>query len=158
MLDVQIEEIIEKYKSTVYSVALTHTKSKFDADDVFQDVFLAYHKKRPCFKDEEHAKAWFIRTTVNISKKQYNSSLWKKAVSMDEVKEEQFSFSDPRENELFDHLRKIPPKLRTVIYLYYFEEMSTKKIAKLLHRREGTVRMQLTRARDKLRENIGGKK
>ena len=158
MLDIQIEEMIEKYKSTVYSVALTHTKTRFDADDVFQDVFLAYYRKQPCFKDFEHAKAWFIRTTVNICKKQYNSSLWKRAVSMDEVKEEQFSFTDPRENELFDHLRKIPPKLRTVIYLYYFEEMSTKKISKLLHRREGTVRMQLTRARDKLREIIGGRK
>lgn len=158
MLDIQIEEMIEKYKSTVYSVALTHTRSKFDADDVFQDVFLAYYKKQPCFKDAEHAKAWFIKTTVNLCKKIYNTSLWKKAVSIDEVKEEQFSFADPRENELFDHIRKMPPKLRTVIYLYYFEEMSTKKIAKLLHRREGTVRMQLTRGRDKLREIIGGRK
>ena len=158
MLDIQIEEMIEKYKSTVYSVALTHTRTRFDADDVFQDVFLAYHKKRPCFKDEEHAKAWFIKATVNICKKTYNQSLWKKALPIDEVKEEQFSFSDPRENELFDHIRKIPPKLRTVMYLYYFEEMSTKKIAKLLHRREGTVRMQLTRARGKLREIIGGRK
>ena len=114
MLDIQIEEMIEKYKSTVYSVALTHTRSKFDADDVFQDVFLAYYKKQPCFKDAEHAKAWFIKTTVNLCKKIYNTSLWKKAVSIDEVKEEQFSFADPRENELFDHIRKMPPKLRNL--------------------------------------------
>lgn len=158
MLDIQIEEMIEKYKSTVYSVALTHTKTKFDADDVFQDVFIAYFKKQPEFKDGEHAKAWFIKTTLNICKKLYNTSLWKKAVSIDEVREEQFTFESERENELFDHIRKIPSKLRTVIYLYYFEEMSTKKIARLLHRREGTVRMQLTRARDKLREIIGGSK
>ena len=132
MTEFNVNEAIEKYKSTVYSVALTHTRSKFDADDVFQDVFLAYFKKQPDFKDGEHAKAWFIKTTLNTCKKIYNSSLWKKAVQIDEVQESQFLFETKRENELYDDIKKIPPKLRCVIYLYYFEEMSTKKIAKLL--------------------------
>ncbi len=158
MADKQIDDVIEKYKSTVYSVALTHTKSKYDADDAFQEVFLAYFRKNPIFKDGEHMKAWFIKTTLNVCKKIYNSSEWRKAVSIGEVKEEQFVFNTKRENELFDAIREISPKLRTVIYLYYFEEMTTKEIAKLLHMREGTVRMQLTRGRDKLRDIIGGRK
>lgn len=152
-----VDEIIEKYKNTVYSVALTHTKSKYDADDVFQEVFLAYFKRLPTFRDEEHAKAWFIRTTLNLSKKTYNASIWHRAVPIDELSEEQFSFSNERENEIFRALQKISPKLRTVIYLYYFEDMPVRDIAKLLRQREGTVRMQLTRGRDRLRDIIGGK-
>ena len=158
MVEISTDSIIEKYKSTVYSVALTHTKTKYDADDVFQEVFLAFFKKEPSFRSEEHAKAWFIKTTLNLCKKAYNASLWKRAVSINEVNEEQFVFVSQRENDLFYALRQITPKLRTVIYLYYFEEMSTKEIARLLHMREGTVRMQLTRGRDKLREIIGGRK
>ena len=53
-------------------------------------------------------------------------------------------------------MQKMAPKARTVIYLYYFEEMSVREIARLLRMREGTVRMQLTRGRDKLRELLGG--
>lgn len=151
------DEIIEKYKSTVYSVALTHTKNKYDADDVFQEVFLAYFKKLPSFCDEEHTKAWFIRTTLNHCKKTYNSSLWRRSVSIDDLSEDQFIFAEKRENDIFHALRNISPKLRTVIYLYYFEDMPVRDIARLLRQREGTVRMQLTRGRDKLRDLIGGK-
>jgi len=152
--DIQIDEIIEKYRSTVYSVALTHTRSKYDADDVFQEVFLAYWRKQPKIRDEEHRKAWLIRATLNLCKKSYNSSIWKRAVSFGEVGEEQFIFESSRENDVFLAVQAMSPKLRTVIHLYYFEEMSVKEIAKLLHRREGTVRMQLTRGRDKLRDLI----
>ena len=158
MTDNQIDEVIEAYRSTVYAVALTHTRSKYDADDVFQEVFLAYWKKQPKVRDEEHRKAWLIRTTLNLCKKTCNSSIWKRSVSLAEAPEEQFTFSSRRENDVFLAVQSMTPKLRTVIYLYYFEEMSVKEIAKLLRMREGTVRMQLTRGRDKLRDMIGGRR
>ena len=151
-------EIIEKYKGTVYAVALTHTKTKYDADDVFQEVFLAYCKKRPKIRDGEHLKAWLIKTTINQCRKNHNASIWKRAVSVSEVREGEedvFVFDLPMENTLFCALQEMSPKLRSVIHLYYFEEMSVKEIAKLLGTREGTVRMQLTRGRDKLREIMG---
>ncbi len=37
-----IEEVIEKYANTVWRLALAHMKSRHDAEDVFQDVFLKY--------------------------------------------------------------------------------------------------------------------
>ena len=52
MIDNEMTLLIEKYKSTVYAVALTHTKSRFDADDVFQEVFLAYWRKAPDLKSD----------------------------------------------------------------------------------------------------------
>lgn len=156
MEDIQIDDIIDQYKNTVYSVALTHTKNKYDADDVFQEVFLAYWRKSPRLKDDEHRKAWFIKATLNLCKKNHNSSLWKRSVSLGELREEQFVFKEPRENEIFSAIQQMPKKLKTVIYLFYFENMSVKEIAKLLRAREGTVRMQLTRGRDKLRDIMGG--
>lgn len=157
MTEKQIDEIVEKYKSTVYSVALTHTRTKYDADDVFQEVFLAYWKKEPSLRDEEHRKAWLIRTTINLCKKACNSSIWRRSVPIEEIKEDQFTFSERRENDVLFALQSMPEKLRSVIHLYYFEEMSVKEIARLLHMREGAVRMRLTRGRDKLREMMGGK-
>lgn len=156
MIDNEMTLLIEKYKSTVYAVALTHTKSRFDADDVFQEVFLAYWRKAPDLKSDEHKKAWLIRTTLNLCKKTYNSSIWRRAIQLSEAENEQFVFSGTLENEVFAAVQKMAPKARTVIYLYYFEGMSVREIARLLRMREGTVRMQLTRGRDKLRELLGG--
>lgn len=40
-----------------------------------------------------------------------------------------------------------------VVYLYYFEEVSTDEIAEIMKVRSGTVRMQLTRAREMLKKS-----
>ena len=147
--------IIEKYKNTVYAIALTHTKNRFDADDVFQEVFLAYFKKERTYKDEEHRKAWFIRCALNLSKKNYNSSIWRRAASLSEA-DDTFIFEDERENELFSALRSLPEKLRSPVYLFYFEDMKTKDIARLLKVSDATVRMRLSRAREKLKNILVG--
>lgn len=149
------EIIIEKYKNTVYAIALTHTKNRFDADDVFQEVFLAYFKKERTYRDEEHRKAWFIRCTLNLSKKNYNSSIWRRATSLLEA-EDAFAFDDEKENELFSALRALPEKLRSPVYLFYFEDMKTKDIARLLRVSDATVRMRLSRAREKLKNILVG--
>ena len=59
-------------------------------------------------------------------------------------------------SELFYAVMELPVKYRTVIHLFYYEDLSTAQIAQLLKRREGTVRQQLTRARRQLQEIMKG--
>ena len=40
-----IEQAMEKYGDMVYRIALTHTGSPENAEDIFQDVFIAYSEK-----------------------------------------------------------------------------------------------------------------
>ena len=54
----------------------------------------------------------------------------------------------PQERE---ELRRLPDKYRTVLHLYYYEDMTTEEIARLLDRSPATVRSQLMRGRDRLR-------
>ena len=46
---------------------------------------------------------------------------------------------------------KLPEKYRTVIHLFYFEDMSVAQISKATGIREATVKSQLSRARDMLK-------
>lgn len=52
----------------VYGFALARTGSRADADDVFQEVFLAYFQCGKHFREEEHRRAWLLRTTLNFSR------------------------------------------------------------------------------------------
>ena len=63
------EEVIRKYSATVYRIAFARTGTKADADDIYQEVFLRYIRKQPEFREEEHAKAWFIRVAINCANK-----------------------------------------------------------------------------------------
>ena len=53
-------KIIEKYADTVYKLAFSKTGSKYDSDEIFQEVFLRYIKKKPIFNDDELSENEFF--------------------------------------------------------------------------------------------------
>lgn len=141
-------ETIKKNSDMVYRLAFSQMKNKADADDVYQEVFFRFLKKKPSFKDDNHEKAWFIRVTLNCSKTNLKSFWNTKTALLDEnvedisVEKEDLSFA----------LKKLSKKYNAVLYLFYFEDMSVAEIADTLDLNEGNVRMLLTRARRKLKE------
>lgn len=155
-------QLIERQGQLVYKLAFARCGNQADAEDIFQQVFLRYLTKKPEFVDAEHEKAWFIRVTVNRSKSLWGSAFRRHTQPLDNDLADTLADSrDPlagREDlaDLADALNQLPPDYRVLIHLFYYEDISTAEIAQLLNRREGTVRMQLTRARRQLQEILTG--
>lgn len=152
--DSYINEILHKYADMVYRIALTNTKQKFDAEDIFQEVFLAFFQSKVRFQSDEHIKYWLIRVTVNFCKKHHRSA-WQKRVSLDSVSELS-EYMTAEEFAVYDAVCKLPAKYRTVIQLFYFEDMTVDEISSVLHLKNTTVKSQLSRARIKLRDMLKG--
>ena len=148
-----IDEVISKYSNMVYRLALAQMKNKQDAEDVFQDVFLRYISKPRTFESEEHRKAWLIRITINRSR-----SLWtawfRKTEPLDDY--DSIAAETNVENDLSEYLALLPQKYRSVIHLFYYEELSIKEISGILDAKESTIRTWLTRARSILGEKLRG--
>lgn len=142
------ENVILHYSDMVYRLAYARMGSKQDADEIYQEVFLRYMKKQPVFQTEEHRKAWFLKVTVNCSNSLWNS-LWRKRT---EPLKDDLLWEDQGEIDLSHALKTLPAKYREVIHLYYYEDMSTDEISRLLGRKSSTVRTQLTRARVMLKK------
>ena len=149
-----IETVIQRYKGTVYSVALSYVNSRDDADDIFQEVFLIYFRTNPQFNEEEHRKAWLIRTTINCSKRVVDSTYRKRTVPMDEMEEESFEFQTKEENAVYIALQQLPEKYRIVLHLFYFEDMSVEQISKALDLKPTTVKVQMMRGREMMKEKL----
>ena len=152
----EMDAIIDRYQNTVYGLALTRTGNRADADDVFQEVFLAYYQCGKTFRDEEHRKAWLLRTTINQSRRVTSSSWRQKTVPLSEREDAPVQFREQSENEVWSALQSLAEDYRLPIYLFYFQELSTQEIAKVLAIRPGAVRMRLTRGREQLREKLKG--
>ncbi len=152
--DESIETVIQRYKGTVYGVALSYTSNQADADDIFQEVFLIYFKSKPQFNDEEHRKAWLIRTTINCSLRVVESTYRKRTVPMDEMEEGSFQFESKEENAVYLALRTLPEKYRIVLQLFYFEDMSIESISKTLNIKVSTVKVQLMRGREMMKTKL----
>jgi len=143
-----MENVIKVYSTMVYRLAFSQTRNKSDADDIYQEVFLRYIRKKPQFETEEHKKAWFIRVTINCCKKMWVSAWIRKMAPIDET----IVFETKEETNLHYELQKLPMKYRAVIHLFYYEDLSVEEISEILNQKPSTIRTQLTRARYKLKE------
>ncbi len=142
------EQVIRRYSSMVYRLAFARLGNRYDTDEVFQEVFLRYVKKASGFTGEEHLKAWMIRVTINCSKKLKNSPWRLKTQPL----REDLAFEETQNADLYRELQRLPEKYREVIHLFYYESMSLEEMSRVLNRKNGTLRTQLTRARAMLRE------
>lgn len=142
-----LEKMIEKYSNMIYRLALVRTKTKENAEDVYQEVFLRLAKKMPEFESEEHEKAWLIRVTINCSKNLLSS----KFLNNTEELKEDISFKTEERHEIYYAVQKLPLKYKTIIHLYYYENYKINEISKILKMKENTVKSYLARAREKLK-------
>ena len=146
--DDRAEAIIRHYSDMVYRLAFSNMRNKSDAEDIYQEVFYRFIRKKPQFSSEEHSKAWFIRVTVNCCKKWAAASFRRKSQPLDES----LVFNTREENQLFWVLEKLPMKYRAVIHLFYYEDLSIDAISKALCQKPSAIRTRLTRARSRLKE------
>lgn len=57
-------------------------------------------------------------------------------------------------SELWKAVNRLSVKHRTVVFLYYYNDLTTKEIARLTGTMEGTVKSRLHKARSLLREQL----
>lgn len=155
MEEPSIQQVIQQYQHLIYGIALTGTGgNRQDAEDVFQETFLAYFRAGKHFTDESHRKAWLIRTACNHCKKITGSTYRKRTIPLTDTMPLPVLFELPEENALFAALCGLKPMYRNVLYLHYFAGYRTEEIAKMLGKRPGTIRMQLLRGREQLRNAL----
>ncbi len=147
------EEVFRIYRNSVFRLAYSITANRDDADDILQDVFLLYLRKRPRCKNEEHRKTWLLRVTLNCSRSRVRS-VWNQTVPLPETLAE--AGPDLPEDSVLTAVRQLPPLYRAVIHLFYYEDRSTEQIASLLRKNPSTVRSLLSRGREYLRNCLKG--
>lgn len=146
---------IDLYADTVRRLCMIHLKNHADTEDIFQNVFLKYVLSSIVFENEEHEKAWFIRVTINACKDMLKSFFRSRTVSIDELTE-QAANMPPDYSEVLEAVLSLPPKYRDVVYLHYYEGYTAPQISSIVGKKTNTVYTLLTRARELLKEKLGG--
>ena len=152
----RVLECYQAYKDTVFKLAYSYCKDKSQAEDAFQEVFYKFMRRSPQFKDREHEKAWFIRTTINVCKDILKSKWRRSVVQLEEWDSDRAFWQNPGDmiEELREAILSLPEKYRVPIHLYYYEEYSVREIAHILHRGESAVQTQLQRGREKIKQSM----
>ena len=161
------ERLIDEHEQLLYKLALKMLRDRKDAEDCVQETIVKVINNLD--KIDESNKKTSCNYIVTICVNTANTMLKKRQLhldnscSYDELDEEIESiYSDPldivisRESvfEIKDSIIGLPEKYRSVIQLKETYELGNQKIAEMLDRPIGTIKIQLHRARTKLAEKL----
>jgi len=146
------EALAAQHRDMIYRIALNQLRSIPDAEDAMQEVLLKLYLYKGSFDSADHAKHWLIRVTLNHCRSLWRSP-WKKNVPLEELSRT-IGFTEQKDSDLFLAVMELPESSRTVLYLFYYEDLTVKQIAQLMHLSVSTVTTRLYRARKRLKYDL----
>ena len=155
------DALMRAHERQVLGVALRLTGNLEDAQDVAQEVFLRLHRHRGSLAD--HAIApWLYRVTVNICADLSRRKRSRPVLSIERdyaspaVSPEAAAARERNQQLIGAALARLGDKERAALVLRDLEGLSTAEVAEALGSSESTVRVQISKARLKLRELLRG--
>jgi RNA polymerase sigma-70 factor (ECF subfamily) len=156
--------LFEGYKDKVYSVALYFFGGdEALASDVTQQVFLKLFTRIAQFRQESEFSTWLYRLTTNACideqrrRKKFDPITDELSPVLTRARssaEDGLALREARD-ELQSAIAALKPKLRIVILLKYFEELSYSEIADALGCSQGTVASRINRGHKILARRLG---
>lgn len=155
--------LVDKYQSRAYTLALRIVKNEEDAEEVSQDAFVKAFRSLEKFKRESSFSSWLYRIVYNTAL----SRLRKKRIQTTflDIEDENVSVDDThhsfrelvkedRKRYLKYALDKLSVEEATLIDLFYSHEKNADEIGEIMNISHGNVRVKLLRARKKMHETL----
>lgn len=156
------EEIVKRYQRRVYGAALRIVRRHEVADDVAQEAFIRAHAALHTFDLARPFGPWICRIAANLAINHVRSRQAREETLPDAHLETAAKAPGPLEGLLDGEAREVlqnalgglPAEQRAVFTLRVFEDLSYREIADALDINVGTVMSRLSRARERLREEL----
>lgn len=155
------DEVMRCHERRVLGVALRLTGNLADAQDAAQDVFLRLHRALPSLADDAIAP-WLRRVTVNVCRDLIRRRKVRRLEPIGEEMPSNASGPDAAadrallKDRIASALSLLGERERTALVLRDLEGLSTAEVADLMGVAESTIRVQIGKARLKLRELLRG--
>lgn len=143
------ECLLRDHGNSILRLAYSYLHNMSDAEEIVQDTLMQFVKTTPVLETAQHEKAWLLRVARNLS---LNRLKYNALRATDELKDELVAQERDDLSFVWDAVKSLPTQYREVIHLFHYEGCSTAQIAQMLGRKESTVRSDLRRGREKLKE------
>lgn len=158
-------QLVDRYRNFVFTITLRYVKSREDAEEVSQDIFIKAYRSLADFKGASKFSTWLytITTTTCLS------FLRKKKLEVHSLDNEKvFAVADnidggmsanqieqkSKVNMVNEAIKLLSPDDAQVITLFYKAEQTLDEIAEIMGKEPNAVKVQLHRARTRLKEKM----
>jgi RNA polymerase sigma factor (sigma-70 family) len=157
--------LVNRYNNFVFTIVLRYVKGREDAEEVAQDVFIKAYKSLSSFKGDSKFSTWLYTVTTTtcitfLRKKKLevqsldNEKVFEAAgeiagdMSANQVEQKS------KVNMVNEAIKMLSPDDAQVIMLFYKGEQTLEEMAKILNKEPNAVKVQLHRARTRLKEKM----
>ncbi len=147
-------ELIAEYQVYLYKTAFLYVKNEADSLDAVQECVMRGLLAIGKLKEPQYFKTWITRILLNCiwqGKKQTQT------VALEEYREKGVeNYLIEEKVDLYDAIDSLKEQYKTVVILFYFQELKIKEIARIMEIPEGSVKAYLYRAKKQLRRWLEG--
>ena len=166
----ELEACIQAYGRDIYSFCLQLTKSRQEADDLYQDTFLKIVEIRERLDFKSNPKGYILSVCVNLWRNKRRKFAWRQRIAGPELRmddtdtaweppsgeasvEEQMISREER-GLVQKAVDDLPEKYRMPVLLFYMEELKISEISGILKIPAGTVKSRLYKAKKALEKKL----
>lgn len=157
--------LVDRYQNYVFTIVLRYIKSREDAEEVAQDVFVKAYRSLSAFKGASKFSTWLYTVTTStcitfLRKKKLevhsldNERVFAAADSVDSGMSANQIEQKSRVNMVNEAIKMLSTEDAQIITLFYKGEQTLEEIALILGKEINAVKVQLHRARGRLKEKM----
>ncbi len=152
----QFPQLVETYKSTIYSVCYMFSKDSDEVADLFQEVLINLWQGIGSIRDDMAVKTWVYRTTMNTCvtidrEKKKRGETIPLSMEMDYFDDNNDGAHKAQIQALYDRIQLLAPVDRAIV-LMWLTDMSYEEIARIVGISVQNVSVKLVRIREKLKK------
>jgi len=147
--------MVNQYQGMLLRMCYVYLQDMELAKDVTQETFLKAYRAMGSFRRDCSEKSWLIQIAINTCRDTKRSAWFRhtdRRITPEDLPEAIIMPHDENKLDVMCDIMKLPPKLKEVIMLYYWQEMNVREIAQSLGIAQSTVSNRLKHARDKLHD------
>ena len=151
-----LEEALTRWEKPILHLCYAYLGDTALAEDAVQETFFRAWKHYDRFRGEAEEKTWLVRIAINYCKDQLKSTWFRntdRAVPIDTLPEGSVPFEE-RDDTVTRAVMSLPPKLKEVTLLRWYQGMSLEEISGVLRMPRSTVSYRLKKAKSMLKGKL----
>lgn len=154
--ETQLTTYLVENQARFYRLAYSYLHNREDALDAVQAAVCKALEKQDSLKDADAMRTWFYRILVNVCTDQLRGRKREAPAAPEDLDPGSYEDPLPGDDALARRVEALPPELRTVIELRFYEELPLKEISAVLGCPLSTVKTRLYTGLKKLRVSLEG--
>jgi RNA polymerase sigma-70 factor (ECF subfamily) len=159
--EVDLASLVEAYSRLLFRVAYSILRSRAEAEDVVQDLFVRVIERRRTLQSIRDMRVWLVRIVWNLAldrrrriRPEQLDESFTESIAANTAPADARLAEAQRMKAVLREMERLPKAERHVLLLSAIEELGTTEMAEVLGRSESAVRALLFRARTRLRERL----